>query len=116
MYKLQLKLKMRLYLIYQNKTRCYCISAVCILSTHITVKQFIYFGNLSIINFFFQGFEHLDPFVPIEVNRYTDKEFMSCASYYRDRLWLRGSPELETELRHTSVNNPYRFMEICAPL
>ncbi|XP_053609674.1 small ribosomal subunit protein mS29 [Plodia interpunctella] len=63
-----------------------------------------------------QGFEHLDPFIPIEVTRYTEKEFTSCAAYYRDRLWLRGPPETETELKFTSACNPYRFMEQCAPL
>ncbi|XP_026758926.1 28S ribosomal protein S29, mitochondrial [Galleria mellonella] len=63
-----------------------------------------------------KGFELLDPFVPIEVGRYTDKEFLSCASYYRDRLWLRGPPEIETELKFTSACNPYKFMEQCAPL
>ncbi|KAI5631324.1 mitochondrial ribosomal death-associated protein 3 domain-containing protein [Phthorimaea operculella] len=63
-----------------------------------------------------KGFEHLDPFVPIEVPRYSEKEFVSCANYYRDRLWLRGPPEIEMELKHTSARNPYKFMEQCAPL
>ncbi|XP_049883807.1 28S ribosomal protein S29, mitochondrial [Pectinophora gossypiella] len=65
---------------------------------------------------FRKGFEHLDPFVPVEVGRYSDKEFLSCASYYRDRLWLRGPPEMENELKFTSACNPYKFMEQCAPL
>ncbi|KAL4713943.1 hypothetical protein ACJJTC_015597 [Scirpophaga incertulas] len=63
-----------------------------------------------------KGFEHIDPFVPMEIGRYTEKEFLSCASYYRDRLWLRGPPDVETELKFTSACNPYRFMEQCAPL
>ncbi|GBP44597.1 28S ribosomal protein S29, mitochondrial [Eumeta japonica] len=63
-----------------------------------------------------KGFEHLDPFVPVKVHRYSDKEFFSCASYYRDRLWLRGPPELETELKLASAQNPYQLMEMCAPL
>ncbi|VVD02488.1 unnamed protein product [Leptidea sinapis] len=63
-----------------------------------------------------KGFDHIDPFVPIEVSNYTEKEFMTCASYYRDRLWLRGSPDIEKELKITSAHNPYRFMELCAPL
>ncbi|XP_072947353.1 small ribosomal subunit protein mS29 [Epargyreus clarus] len=65
---------------------------------------------------FKKGFEHLDPFVPIEVKRYNEREFLSCASYYRDRLWLRGPPEIESELKLTSACNPYKFMEMCAPL
>ncbi|CAK1601607.1 unnamed protein product [Parnassius mnemosyne] len=63
-----------------------------------------------------KGFEHLDPFVPVEVGRYSEKEFLSCASYYRDRLWLRGPEDLETELKLASACNPYKFMELCAPL
>ncbi|XP_026320162.1 28S ribosomal protein S29, mitochondrial isoform X2 [Hyposmocoma kahamanoa] len=63
-----------------------------------------------------EGFDHLDPFVPVEVRRYTDKEYLSCASYYRDRLWLRGPPEIDTELKFTSACNPFTFMEQCAPL
>ncbi|CAG9581012.1 unnamed protein product [Danaus chrysippus] len=63
-----------------------------------------------------KGFEHLDPFVPIEVGRYSEREFLTCASYYRDRLWLRGPSELEDELKFTSACNPYKFMELCAPL
>ncbi|KOB65766.1 Uncharacterized protein OBRU01_22213 [Operophtera brumata] len=63
-----------------------------------------------------KGFEHLDPFIPVEVGKYSEKEFLTCASYYRDRLWLRGPPELETELKFTSACNPYKFMEQCAPL
>ncbi|XP_011550802.3 28S ribosomal protein S29, mitochondrial [Plutella xylostella] len=63
-----------------------------------------------------KGFEHIDPFVPIPVGRYTEKEFLSCASYYRDRLWLRGPAEIDTELKLASSANPYKFMELCAPL
>ncbi|CAG4988968.1 unnamed protein product [Colias eurytheme] len=65
---------------------------------------------------FRKGFDHLDPFVPIRVDRYTDREFLTCSNYYRDRLWLRGPPETETELKLTSACNPFRFMELCAPL
>lgn len=63
-----------------------------------------------------KGFEHLDPFVPIEVGRYNEKEFLCCVQYYRDRLWLRGPQEIESELKYTSACNPYKFMEQCAPL
>jgi small subunit ribosomal protein S29 len=63
-----------------------------------------------------QGFEHMDPFIPIEVSKYTEKEFISCASYYRDRLWLRGPSDAEQELEFISARNPYNFMQLCAPL
>ncbi|XP_068626414.1 small ribosomal subunit protein mS29 [Battus philenor] len=73
-------------------------------------------SNLPRYLLYKKGFEHLDPFVPVEVKRYSDKEFLSCASYYRDRLWLRGPEELESELKLASACNPYMFMELCAPL
>ncbi|CAK1544390.1 unnamed protein product [Leptosia nina] len=63
-----------------------------------------------------KGFNHLDPFVPVKVDRYSEREFITCANYYRDRLWLRGPPEIEAELKLTSAFNPYKFMEQCAPL
>lgn len=63
-----------------------------------------------------KGFEHIDPFIPIKIDRYSEREFLSCANYYRDRLWLRGPPETENELKLASASNPYRFMEMCAPL
>ncbi|XP_069361221.1 uncharacterized protein [Maniola hyperantus] len=56
-----------------------------------------------------KGFEHLDPFVPVEIGRYTEREFISCANYYRDRLWMRGPPELESELKLASTSNNVAF-------
>lgn len=66
-----------------------------------------------------KGFEHLDPFVPVYVKEYTEKEFHSCMKYYRDRLWVQseGDPDAQNkELFFLSGCNPYRLMEICAPL
>ncbi|XP_054850077.1 28S ribosomal protein S29, mitochondrial isoform X2 [Eublepharis macularius] len=36
-----------------------------------------------------EGFEALDPFVPIQVHNYTDLEFESCYQYYLERKWLQ---------------------------
>ncbi|XP_048367237.1 28S ribosomal protein S29, mitochondrial [Sphaerodactylus townsendi] len=36
-----------------------------------------------------EGFEALDPFVPIRVDNYTDLEFESCYQYYLERRWLQ---------------------------
>ncbi|XP_074385522.1 small ribosomal subunit protein mS29 isoform X1 [Zonotrichia albicollis] len=50
-----------------------------------------------------EGFDALDPFVPIPVPNYSPKEFESCYGYYLERRWLqhekgrcwaRGKPEL----------------------
>lgn len=38
----------------------------------------------------FQGFELLDPFVPILVEQYSEKEIESAIDYYIDRLWINS--------------------------
>lgn len=63
------------------------------------------------------GFEHLDPFIPIRVDDYTEEEFHSCFNYYLDRKWIQLNADgLESELEFLSGRNPYKFMELCAPL
>ncbi|XP_023018320.1 mitochondrial ribosomal protein S29 [Leptinotarsa decemlineata] len=63
-----------------------------------------------------EGFEHLDPFVPISVSEYNEKEFLSCMEYYRDRKWVQGYPGQDEELRFISTSNPYGLMKMCASL
>ncbi|XP_045463453.1 28S ribosomal protein S29, mitochondrial [Harmonia axyridis] len=64
-----------------------------------------------------EGFEHLDPFVPVEVENYNEKEFQSCIDYYNDRKWIQQYyPELNNELSFVSNNNPFKLQEITAPL
>lgn len=58
----------------------------------------------------------MDPFIPIEVKNYTDKEYISCMNYYRDRLWIRDHPDTETELAFTTNKNPFKLMQYCSPL
>lgn len=31
----------------------------------------------------------MDPFVPVSVSNYSEKEFESCYLYYMDRQWLQ---------------------------
>lgn len=38
--------------------------------------------------FVFQGFAALDPFIPIHVTNYSDKEATSMMEYYTDRRWI----------------------------
>nr|CAD7449403.1 unnamed protein product [Timema bartmani] len=66
------------------------------------------------------GFEHMDPFVPIRVSEYNAKEIESCLQYYIDRRWIQN-PNLRTEdgrkeLAFLSGNNPYHLMNMCTPL
>lgn len=63
-----------------------------------------------------EGFEHLDPFIPIHVERYSDKELKSCMEYYRERKWVTAYPGQDEEASFTSANNPYRLMELSAAL
>lgn len=63
------------------------------------------------------GFEHLDPFVPIRVDNYSELEFHNTFDYYRNRNWIQHShDELEQELDFISARNPYTFMNVCGPL
>ncbi|TMW49974.1 hypothetical protein DOY81_004965 [Sarcophaga bullata] len=58
-----------------------------------------------------KGFEHLDPFVPIHVENYNDKEFHSCIQYYLERHWIQKTPEgFEDQLKYLSNKNPYELM------
>lgn len=66
-----------------------------------------------------QGFEWLDPFVPVAVNNYSDKEAHSQISYYADRRWL-VNPNSTTDaglrqLIHASSSNPFTLMQLVAP-
>jgi len=64
-----------------------------------------------------EGFEHLDPFVPIHVDNYTDKEFHSYISYYLDRHWINKTPQgFEEQLKFMSNKNPYALMQLVRAL
>lgn len=64
------------------------------------------------------GFDSMDPFVPVSVSNYNEKEFESCYLYYNDRRWLQH-PQCQTEegkkeLIFLSNRNPAMFERICA--
>lgn len=64
-----------------------------------------------------EGFEHLDPFVPIHVDNYSASEFDSCINYYVNRKWIQNcEPSFEKELKSLSGSNPYTLMQICRSL
>ncbi|XP_074650971.1 small ribosomal subunit protein mS29-like [Tubulanus polymorphus] len=65
-----------------------------------------------------EGFEWLDPFIPIEVQKYSEKEIHSCMDYYEDRLWIQH-PEGKTtdgrqQLVFLSDHNPLALNQVCA--
>ncbi|XP_064416657.1 28S ribosomal protein S29, mitochondrial [Latimeria chalumnae] len=65
-----------------------------------------------------EGFDALDPFIPIQISNYTEKEFESCYQYYIDRKWLQHQ-EARTEsgkqeLLFLSKSNPWQLERLCA--
>lgn len=59
----------------------------------------------------------MEPFIPIEVRSYTDKELMNHYEYFKDRNWLQNPESLtdqgREELIFLSGKNPYEFMRVC---
>ncbi|GAB1605926.1 28S ribosomal protein S29, mitochondrial-like, partial [Argonauta hians] len=67
-----------------------------------------------------QAFELLEPFIPVYVPEYTDKEAHSCLDYYIDQLWLQNpkakTDEGKKELIFLSNHNPGMLNRVCAPV
>ncbi|XP_011300119.1 28S ribosomal protein S29, mitochondrial, partial [Fopius arisanus] len=64
-----------------------------------------------------EGFELLDPFLPVHVQEYTADEFETTMEYYKNRKWVREiTPEGQRELELLSNRNPYRLMRLTASL
>lgn len=63
------------------------------------------------------GFEHLDPFVPVRVDNYSESEFDSCIDYYVNRKWIQNvETGFDAELKALSGANPYTLMQMCRSL
>ncbi|KAG9463058.1 hypothetical protein GDO78_022524 [Eleutherodactylus coqui] len=64
------------------------------------------------------GFDALDPFIPVLVPQYSEKEFESCYQYYIDRRWLQHekayTEEGKTEILFLCNYNPREMEKICA--
>ncbi|KAK7084809.1 28S ribosomal protein S29, mitochondrial, partial [Halocaridina rubra] len=67
-----------------------------------------------------KGWETLDPFVPIPVKDYNEREMSSVLDYYTERNWIQTvdgtSEEARQELTAYSNHNPRSLMEICRSL
>nr|UUA79759.1 28S ribosomal protein S29 [Octopus vulgaris] len=65
-----------------------------------------------------EAFELLEPFIPVYVPEYNDKEILSCLDYYIDQLWLQNpkakTEEGKKELIFLSNHNPMQLCKICA--
>ncbi|XP_054160865.1 28S ribosomal protein S29, mitochondrial-like [Oppia nitens] len=66
------------------------------------------------------GFKDFDPFVPIEVTLYDDKEMESCLNYYTDRKWIQRtaakSREGRNEIKFLTGFNPLETYEFTSAL
>uniref|UniRef100_A0A8B9MVG6 Small ribosomal subunit protein mS29 n=1 Tax=Accipiter nisus TaxID=211598 RepID=A0A8B9MVG6_9AVES len=67
-----------------------------------------------------EGFDALDPFVPVPVPNYSPREFESCYGYYLDRKWLQHekarTEDGKEELRFLSGSNPRQLERLAGPL
>ncbi|NXH09456.1 RT29 protein, partial [Bucco capensis] len=67
-----------------------------------------------------EGFDALDPFIPIVVPNYSPREFESCYQYYLERKWLQHekarTEDGKEELRFLSGSNPRQLERLAAPL
>ncbi|XP_072404918.1 small ribosomal subunit protein mS29 isoform X2 [Chiloscyllium punctatum] len=67
-----------------------------------------------------EGFDAMDPFVPVQVMNYSQKEFESCYQYYIDRKWIQHenayTEEGKKELIFLCNYNPNTFERICSSL
>ncbi|KAL8615966.1 hypothetical protein ACOMHN_034642 [Nucella lapillus] len=65
-----------------------------------------------------EGYKWLDPFIPVHVPYYSEKEAYSCLEYYHDRNWLQHeearTEEGKKELIFLSNKNPFQLMRICS--
>ncbi|XP_049638244.1 28S ribosomal protein S29, mitochondrial [Suncus etruscus] len=67
-----------------------------------------------------EGFDALDPFIPILVTNYNPKEFESCVQYYLENNWLQHEKAPteagKKELQFLTNRNPDQLERLCAHL
>uniref|UniRef100_A0A1I7UG02 Small ribosomal subunit protein mS29 n=1 Tax=Caenorhabditis tropicalis TaxID=1561998 RepID=A0A1I7UG02_9PELO len=65
-----------------------------------------------------EGFEYVEPFVPIETTNYSESETDKIYKYYVNKNWLASkaarSEEGRKQLMHLSAFNPYYYERLCA--
>lgn len=69
---------------------------------------------------FLQGWEHTDPFIPVEVRKWDTAELNALLDYLCDRHWLQHpsakTEEGRAELRTLCAGNAKELLKICEPL
>lgn len=93
-------------------------NGLCVLSVDkLGMKGWVRESHLPMYLLKREGFEHLDPFVPIKQDNYDDKEYESCIAYYTNRRWIQNVEEgFDQELKFLSDKNPYKLMDLCKSL
>lgn len=93
-------------------------NGLCVLSVdQIAMKGWTRESNLPLYLLGREGFEHLDPFIPVRHEKYDEKEYESCMQYYVDRKWVQNvSQGFDKELEFLSNKNPYKLMDLCKSL
>jgi len=65
-----------------------------------------------------QGFEAIDPFIPLETKNYTQSEIDKIYEYFKEKQWLTSekarSEEGRKQLKYLSAFNPYYFDRMCS--
>lgn len=64
-----------------------------------------------------EGFYDLEPFIPVEVQKYSNEELTNHFEYYKDRQWIQNplarEDEGREEIAFLSGRNPLEFMRVC---
>lgn len=64
-----------------------------------------------------EGFEHLDPFIPIKLENFTHEEFNTMLDYYENRRWLKPlDSNHRAELEVITDRNPLEMWMYCSRL
>ncbi|XP_071965738.1 small ribosomal subunit protein mS29-like [Antedon mediterranea] len=67
-----------------------------------------------------EGFEMMDPFIPIKVDNYSEKEFECMMQYLLDKKWIQNekfhTESGKQELKFLTSLNPGALQRICFPL
>ena len=61
-----------------------------------------------------EGWEHFEPFIPIEVNLYSKAEMETMIDYYQEKRYISdkaSTPAGRAEINFLTARSPYDFME-----
>lgn len=65
-----------------------------------------------------EGFEAIDPFLPVETTVYSKEEISNMYEYYKEKMWISSkngrSEKALKEMMYLSAFNPYDFERLCA--